>query len=94
MAAAREGVEARACDLGGDDLAQRARHQHVVISRDNQGRRMDVSKAVAGIAAFAIGFILTVLPVGNTYRMLGLVCLLGGTIIAVLGCVGHSRIIE
>ena len=49
MTAAREGVQARACDLVGDDLAQRARHQDVVVGRNNQGWRTDVSKTIAGI---------------------------------------------
>ena len=49
MTAAREDVQARACDLAGDDLAQGARHQDVVVRRNHQGRRADVSKAIAGI---------------------------------------------
>ena len=49
MTSAREDVQARACDLAGDDLAQRARHQNVVVRRNHQSRRADMSKAVAGI---------------------------------------------
>ena len=49
MTSAREDVQPRACDLAGDNLAQGARHQDVIVSRNNQGRRADVSKAVAGI---------------------------------------------
>ena len=49
MTSAREDVQARACDLVGDDLAQGARHQDVIVGRNNQGRRADVSKTVAGI---------------------------------------------
>jgi hypothetical protein len=35
MTSAREDMQARACDLGHDNLAQRAGHQNVVVRRDH-----------------------------------------------------------
>ena len=49
MAAPREGMQTGARDLAGNDLAQLARHQHVVVGRDYQGWRANLAKAVAGV---------------------------------------------